>query len=480
MVVNYKAILYTLGWVLNIESMCLLLPLICAICYGEPYVILFAICIVACLAVGISLTRFKPKNNAIYAKEGYIIVALSWIVVSFFGTLPFFFSGCIPNFVDALFETVSGFTTTGASILSDVEALPKSILFWRSFTHWIGGMGVLVFLVAILPLSGGSNFHLIRAESTGPAVSKLVPKVKTTAKLLYTMYLGLTILEIVMLLLGGLNLFDALTLSFGTAGTGGFSILNSGCAEYSPYIQVVITVFMVLFGIDFSVYYLLIMRKFSSVLRSEEVRTYLIIFAVATSLICINILNIFGSIGESLRHSAFQVASVMTTTGYATTDFDIWPEFSKTILFILMFVGACAGSTGGGIKVSRIMIFLKSVIKEIRIAAHPKSTHKIKMNGRLVEHETVRAVNVYIAAFAAIFGISLLIISIDNFDFTTNITAVTATINNIGPGFNAVGPTRNFSEFSSLSKLVFCFNMLIGRLEIFPLLVLISPYSWKS
>lgn len=477
---NYRAILHTLGWVLNIEAVCLLLPAICSLCYGENILHIYAICIALCLLFGIALTIRPPKNKTMFAKEGYITVALSWIVISIFGAFPFIFSGYIPNFIDALFETASGFSTTGASILTDVEALPKSLLFWRSFTHWIGGMGVLVFLVAILPLFGGNNLHLVKAESPGPSVSKLVPKVKTTAKILYGIYILLTALEIILLLLGGLNLFEALTLSFGTAGTGGFAILNAGLAPYSSYVQIVITVFMVLFGIDFSVYYLLLMRRFKSAFRSDEVHTYLGILVTAIIIICFNCAGMFGSTAESLKHAAFQVAAIMTTTGYSTVDFDLWPELSKTILVILMFVGACAGSTGGGIKVSRIMILLKTIVKEVRIAAHPKSTHKITMNGRIVEHETVRAVNVFMVAYIAIFVGSLLVISLDSFDFTTNFTAVAATLNNIGPGLAGVGPTQNFSAFSPLSKLVLTFNMLTGRLEIFPLLVLLSPYTWKK
>lgn len=477
---NYKIILYTLGWVLNIEAACLLLPLICAICYGEPYILLLLGCIGLCLLFGIPLTLFSPKNKSMTPKESYISVALSWILISIFGAFPFVLSGYIPSFIDALFETVSGFTTTGASILNDVEALPKCLLFWRSFTHWLGGMGVLVFLVALLPLFGGSNLRLIRAESPGPSVSKLVPKVKSTAKILYGIYITLTLSEIIFLLLGGLDLFSTLTLTFGTAGTGGFAILNSGLANYSSYTQIVITIFMVMFGIDFSVYYLLFMRKFASALRSEEVRTYLSLFVAATIIITLNCFNLFDNIGEALKHSAFQTAAIITTTGYSTTDFNLWPELSKTILVILMFIGSCAGSTAGGIKISRIIILFKSIIKEIKIASHPKSTHKITMNGRLIEHETIRSINVFFVSYMAIFAISLLIISIDNLDFTSNFTAVTATINNIGPGLSQVGPTKNFSVYSPLSTLVLTLDMLIGRLEIFPILILFSPFTYKK
>ena len=478
---NRRIIVHTLGWVLIIEALLMLFPLICAICYKEPFMLgSFAIASLSAGLIGFLLTLIKPDNKNMFAREGYITVALSWIIISLFGTIPFVISGYIPNFFDAFFETVSGFTTTGASILTDVEVLPKSLLFWRSFTHRIGGMGVLVFLVAILPLFGGTNLHLVKAESTGPAVSKLVPKVKSTAKLLYSIYIALTLLMVVLLLFGGMDLFEALTTTFGTAGTGGFGIKNTSISEYSPYIQIVVTVFMIIFAVDFSILYLLLMRKFSAALKSEEVRTYLLIIIISITIITINISGMFSSVSEALRHSSFQVASIISSTGYMTSDFNTWPALSKTILVILMFIGACAGSTGGGMKVSRIMILFKSIIKEIKILAHPKSTVKITMNDRLVEHETVRAVNVYTAAFFSIFVTTLLIISLDGFDFTTNFTAVTTTINNIGPGLEKVGPTANFSEFSNLSKITFSFAMLIGRLEIFPMLVLLSPTSWKK
>ena len=477
---NYKIITNTIGWVLNVEAAALILPLICAIVYGEPEYITFIICILICGVLGAALTFPSIKNRTMFSKEGFITVALSWIVMSIFGALPFVFSGAIPNFIDAVFETVSGFTTTGASILTDVESLPKSILFWRSFTHFIGGMGVLVFLVAILPLSGGNNLYLIKAESPGPSVSKLVPKIKSTAKILYLIYIFLTLLEVVLLYLGGLDMFSSLTLSFGTAGTGGFGVLNTSIGSYSPYIQNVITVFMILFGIDFSVYYMLLLGKFRSVLRSEELRAYLGIILFSIIVLTINIYPHFKTLSETVRHASFQTAALMTTTGYSTYDFDIWPEFSKTVLVTLMFIGASAGSTGGGIKVSRIMIFVKSIFKEIKIAAHPKSTHKVTMNGRPVEHTVIRAVNVYMAAYIVIYVVSILIVSLDGMDYTTNFTSVVATLNNIGPGLAKVGPTQNFSIFSPLSKIILSMDMLIGRLEIFPILVLFSPSAWRK
>ncbi len=478
---NLKMIFYTLGWVLKIEAISMLLPVICGICYGEQNMLsIFAICIAITFLAGTFLSFKKPKHQAMYAKEGFVTVALSWICMSVFGALPFFVSGHIPNFINAFFETVSGFTTSGASILSDVEALPKSLLFWRSFTHWIGGMGVLVFLVAILPLFGGSTMHLIKAESPGPQVSKLVPKVQSTAKILYTIYIVLTLLQIVLLLCGGMPLFDSVTITFGTAGTGGFGVRNSSIAEYSPYCQVIITIFMLIFGVDFALYHLLLLRKVKPVWKSAELRGYLGFALCAILLVSINCRGLFESFGETLRHGAFQVASIMTTTGFSTTNFDLWPEFSKTILVMLMFVGACAGSTGGGIKVSRILILFKSIIKEIKIAVHPRNTIKLSMNGRPVLHETVRSVNVFMASYLVIFALSVLFISLDNFNFTTNFTAVAATINNIGPGLAGVGPMQNFAGYSALSKLILSFDMLVGRLEIFPLLVLFSPSAWRK
>lgn len=477
---NHQAIRYILGCVLNCEAACMLLPLLCAVCFGEQSAWIFLVCILLCAVSGFALTFKKPCNKSIYAKEGFIVVALAWIVMSIFGALPFIFSGYIPNFWDALFETVSGFTTTGASILTDVEALPKSMLLWRSFTHWIGGMGILVFLVALLPLSGSNNLHLIKAESPGPSVSKMVPKIKSMTMILYGIYIALTVVEIILLLIGGMTIFEATTLSFGTAGTGGFAILNSGLATYSSYVQIVITVFMIIFGVDFSVYYLLILRRFKEAVRSDEVKVYFGIIFVSIIAITINCRHLFVNLFETVKHVAFQVGSIITTTGYSTTDFNLWPDFSKTILVILMFIGACAGSTGGGIKVSRVLILFKSIAKEIKIAAHPKRTYKITLSGRVIEHETIRAVNVFMVSYIVIFAVSLLIISIDNMGFTTNFTAIVATINNIGPGLDMVGPTGNFSQFSNLSKIVMTFDMLVGRLEIFPLLVLLAPNTWRK
>lgn len=478
---NYGIILNTLGWVLNIEAGCMLLPLICGVCYGEwPVVRVFAICIAICLVTGLGLIAIRPKNKTMYSHEGFTTVALSWIIMSLFGALPFVLSGAIPNYIDALFETVSGFTTTGASILSSVELMPKALLFWRSFTHWIGGMGVLVFLVAILPLSGGSNLFLLKAESPGPSVSKLVPKVKSTAKILYLIYLAMTLIQIILLLIGDMPLFDALTITFGTAGTGGFGIKDSSIADYSPYIQNVVTVFMILFGIDFTLYYLILTRRAREAFKSEEYKAYLGIITIATAIILFNTLGRFTGFFEALRHSAFQTASFITTTGYSTADFNAWPSLSKTVLVLLMFVGACAGSTGGGIKVSRILILLKSIRKEIRLVAHPRITHRITMNKRPLEHETVRSVNVYMAVYLTVFALSLLAISFDGFDFETNFTTVTTAMNNIGPAFSQITDVSSFGFFSPFSKLVLIFDMLIGRLEMFPMLILFSPFNWKK
>ncbi|MBQ4526717.1 MAG: TrkH family potassium uptake protein [Clostridia bacterium] len=478
---NYKTIRHILSWVLKIEALCMVLPLICAFVYGESEnVVPWLVCIALCVLFGFLLSIKTSGDRNMFAKEGFVSVALSWIVISFFGSIPFVLTNAIPGFVDAMFETVSGFTTTGASVISDIEALPKSVLFWRSFTHWIGGMGVLVFLVALLPLSGSGNLHLLRAESTGPSVSKLVPKVKQTAKILYLIYISMTLILIFLLWFGDMNFFEAVTHGFGTAGTGGFGIKNDSLAGYSAYSQVVITVFMILFGIDFSIYHLIILGRFRDVLKSEEWKVYIGVIILSVAMICVNCYNLFDNISDAINHSSFQVASIITTTGFSTLNFDLWPEFSKCILVILMFLGACAGSTGGGIKISRIIILVKSIAKEIKIMAHPKTTLKIKMNGRVVEHETVRSVNVFMVAYLIIFMLSILLISLDGMGFETNFTSVAATINNIGPGLADVGPASNFSCFSPFSTIILIIDMLIGRLEVFPLLLLISPYTWKK
>lgn len=476
---NFKMITYVIGWLLTFEAAFMAVPIITAVVYSEVEVWYFLGTALFCLIAGRLLTFKKRKNTTLYSRDGFVIVALSWIVLSIFGAMPFWLSGVIPNYVDALFETVSGFTTTGASILSDVEVLPKCMLMWRSFTHWVGGMGVLVFIMAFLPLSGGQNMHIMRAESPGPSVSKLVPRVKTTALILYAIYFVLTVIEFILLLCGGMSIFEAINTSFATAGTGGFGFLNSSMGSFSPYIQIVITVFMLLFSINFNSYFFILLGRFKDAFTTE-VRTFLIIVATAITAITINISPLFESVGEALRHSSFTVASLISTTGFSTVDFDLWPEFSKNVLVLIMFIGACAGSTGGGIKVSRIIILFKSLGKELRTLIHPREVKKLKIDGHIVEHETLRSVNVYMVSFVLIFVFSIVAISFDNHDFITNFTAVTATINNIGPGLEMVGPTCNFGFFSIPSKLVLIFDMLAGRLELFPMLVLFAPATWKK
>ncbi len=476
---NFRLVINILGWALLLEAILLVLPLVCALFYGEQIMNIFAVCSLLCAAVGCLFLAVKPKNKRMYAKEGLATVSLCWVVMSLFGALPFNLSGIIPNYIDALFETVSGFTTTGATILTDVEVLPKSFLFWRSFTHWIGGMGVLMFLVSILKLSGGNNLYLMKAESTGPAVGKIVPRIQSTAKILYGIYTGLTLLQIILLLIGDMGFYEAIVISMGTAGTGGFGIKNSSLADYSTYSQIVVTVFMFIYGVDFSVYYLILIKKFKSAFKSEEVRWYFALVVISTVLIWINISTSVDNVFEALKHSVFQVTSIMTTTGYTTANFDLWPQFSKTILVILMFVGACAGSTGGGMKVSRVVIMFKTIIKELKTTSHPKSTHKITLSGHVIKHETLRSINVYMMAYFFIFVVSFLLVSLDNFDFTSNFTAIVATINNIGPGLSMVGPVGNFSEYSDLSTIIFILDMLVGRLEVFPMIMLFSPYAWK-
>ena len=477
---NYSMIFFILGWIFNIEAAFMVLPGITAIIYQEKNGLAFLATMVLCLVIGIPLTRKKPDNKVFHAKEGAVTVALSWIVLSMAGDFPFVISGSIPHPVDAMFETVSGFTTTGASILSDVEALSHCMLLWRSFTHWIGGMGVLVFILCLLPLTGGYHMNLMKAESPGPSVSKLVPKVQTTAKILYTIYLMLTVAQVIFLLIGRMPFFDAICLTFGTAGTGGFGVRNDSIASYSTYNQVVITVFMILFGVNFNVYYLLLTKKVMQAARSEEVRYYLGIIAAAIIAIAINTRGMFTSFGRAFQQAAFQVGSIITTTGYATTDFNVWPVFSKTILVMLMFVGACAGSTGGGIKVSRLMILCKSARKELQLYLHPNAVKKIKMDDKPIPHEVVRATNMFLFVYILIFSISLLIVSLDNFDLVSNFTAITATLNNIGPGLGAVGPTGNFGCYSYVSKIVMIFDMLAGRLEVFPLLLLFKRDTWRK
>ena len=477
---NYAVIIYVLGSVLKFEGLFLCLPILVGIYYRERSGYAFILISVICLLLGLIFTYKKPGNYTFYAREGFVSVSLSWLLLSFFGAMPFWVSGEIPYFPDALFETISGFTTTGASILTNVEGLSKCCMFWRSFTHWIGGMGVLVFVLAVLPMNGGQSMYLMKAESPGPSVEKLVPRVKNTALILYIVYTVLTLLEIVLLVVSGMDLFSAVNIGFATAGTGGFGVLNSSAGEYSSVMQVIITIFMLLFGANFNIYYLLLRKKFKAALSSEELRVYIGIVLLSGLVIAFNIRGMFSSFGEALKHSFFQVASIMTTTGFSTVDFNAWPQLSTTILVGLMFVGACAGSTGGGIKISRFIIIFKSVIKELFTIKHPHGIKKVKMDGRVIEHETIRSVNTFIAIYAAIYVVSMVLISLDNFDFTTDFTAVAATINNIGPGLSMVGPAENFSMFSCFSKFVLMFDMLAGRLELLPMIVLFSPMTWRK
>ena len=476
---NFRMIKYILGWILVFETLFLLIPLITAIVYGESCITAVLLSIAVCLAAGGLLILRKPQNTALYSREGFVIVSMSWIVLSLFGALPFVFSGAIPDYVDALFETVSGFTTTGASILSEVESMPKAILMWRSFTHWVGGMGVLVFIMAFIPLSGGQNIHIMKAESPGPSVSKLVPKVKTTALILYSIYFVLTLSEFVLLLFGGMSVFEALNTALATAGTGGFGIKNDSIGGYSPYIQIVVTVFMVMFAINFSSYYFIISGKLKEAFNTE-VRIFLIIVFSAITMITLNVRGYFDSIGDAVRNVSFTVASIISTTGFSTVDFDVWPELSRTILVLLMMVGGCAGSTGGGIKVTRIIILVKGLAKELEVMIHPKQRKKISVDAKPIEHEVVRSVNSYMVCYVLLFAASAALISIDGHDLITNFTAVCATVNNIGPGLELVGPTRNFALFSAPSKIVLIFDMLAGRLELFPMLLLFSRATWKK
>ncbi len=478
---NYSIILKIIGWVIQLEGIFFLPPALTGFLFGEIkdaliYLLLGAICIV----LGGLIRKQKTGKTTFYAKEGFVTVALSWIVMSTIGALPFVMTGDIPSYPDALFEIISGLTTTGSSILTNVEALSHANLFWRSFSHWIGGMGVLVFMLAILPMTGGSTMNLMKAESPGPSVGKLVPKMQQTAFLLYAIYFVMTIITVIFLLFGGMPLFDSLCHAFGAAGTGGFGIKNDSLAGYSTYLQNVITVSMFLFGVNFSFYYYLLIRKVKDAFRMEEVRWYFFIFLGAVTLITVSLVTNGGKVGESIQTVAFQVASIMTTTGYATTDFNLWPQFAKGLMVVLMFIGACAGSTGGGIKVSRIMIYLKQVRKELMQQIHPKRIRVLKMDNKVLEHSVVHSCNALLMTYIVIFIVSLLLICLDGFDMTTNFTSIAATLNNIGPGLNVVGPTGNFSEFSTLSKFVLMFDMLAGRLEIIPIMVLFHPGTWKK
>nr|WP_122012137.1 TrkH family potassium uptake protein [Maliibacterium massiliense] len=477
---NYKAVLHILGRILLIEAVLLLLPVLVGLLYGES-VIYFLCTICVLLAAAALCVLPRHEGGQIYAREGFVIVALSWVCMSLAGALPFYLSGYIPSFVDAFFETVSGFTTTGASILTDVEALPHGLLFWRSFTHWIGGMGVLVFVMAIMPMAKVRSVHIMRAEVPGPTKSKLVPRMKSTAMILYGIYILLTVMEIIFLLCGGMPLFDALVHAFGTAGTGGFGIKNLSIGYYdSAYIEVVVGAFMILFGINFNLYYLLLLGNIRSILKNEELRWYLGIILAAIIVITINVLQLFGDWGTSLRHAFFQVSSIVTTTGFSTTDFQLWPSLSRSILVVLMLIGACAGSTAGGIKVSRLVIAFKSARREIKHLLHPHAVDVVKVNGATVDENVVRATGVFICSYLGIILISTLITCVNGYDLETSTTAVISCISNIGPGLGLVGPMSNFSLFSPLVKLLLSLNMLLGRLELYPMLLLFAPSTWRK
>lgn len=477
---NHAMVRYLIGWMLGVESLFLLLPALTALIYREDVVLAYVGVAALCMALAALFCHKKPTNTRFYAREGFVTVALCWIVLALTGALPFMLSGEIPFVVDALFEAISGFTTTGATILSDVEALSHASLLWRSVTHWVGGMGVLVFMLIVLPLAGGQTIHLMRAESPGPSVSKLSPHLRDTAMILYAIYLGMTILETILLLLGGMPLFDALCTSMATAGTGGFGIWNTSIAHYnSYYLQAVVTVFMILFGINFSVYFLLLTRRFKAAFRIEEVRVYLGVILASSIVIALNVRHLFPSLLDSFHHAAFQVASIITTTGFSTVDFNQWPALGKAILVLLMFIGACAGSTGGGMKCSRILLMCKSIRKEMQFLIHPRAVRVNKMDGRRVPHEVMRSVNVFMIAYLLLFILSVLLLSITNEELITNFTAVAATLNNVGPGLELVGPAANFGFFSPLSKIVLMFDMLAGRLEVFPMLLLFAPATWK-
>lgn len=477
---NYGIILYILGYALKIEAGLMILPAIVGFIYKEKAAFAFLRAVALAFAVGTAMSYKKPKNQTFYAREAYVSVPATWVLLSIFGALPFVISGDIPNFIDAFFEIVSGFTTTGSTILTDVEAVSYRTNFWRCFSHWIGGMGILVFVLTVLPITGGATMNLMKAESPGPQVSKIVPKVSETSKILYVLYAGLTLVEIVVLLLGGAPLYDALTISFGTAGTGGFAIKNSSIGGYSPFIQYAVRVFMILFGVNFNVYYLMTKKQFKQALKTEEVHWYFAIIALAVFTITINSRSFFDGLEPAFRGAFFHVASIITTTGYAVGDYNNFPQLSVVIILLLMFIGACAGSTGGGLKVSRIAIMLKNVKVEIEKTIHPRTVMNVHMDSKPVEKSVISSIHGYLLGYIAVYIVSMLIISLDNFDFLTTFSSVAATINNIGPGFNVVGPTGNFSSFSYLSKLVFSFDMIAGRLEILPVLVMLYPRTWRK
>ncbi len=476
---NYLLIIKFLGALFQFEGLFMMMPVFVGLYFHESSVKYLIITAAAALIIGTLLRCINPGSNKLRSREGFVVTALSWLVMSITGAMPFWLSGEIGSFTNAVFETASGFTTTGASILTDIEAMSKCLLFWRSFTHWIGGMGVLVFMMIFLK-SSADEMNLMKAESPGPSVDKLVPKVRTTAFILYAIYFTITIISILAFYLGGMPLFDSFCIGFGAAGTGGFGIRADSCAGYSPLCQVLITISMFLFGVNFKIYFLIVFKKFKEILKCEEVFWYTVIYLVAAGIVTINIVKDLGTVGESVRASFFQTASIMTTTGYATVDFDKWNSMSKAVLVLVMFIGACAGSTGGGMKVSRWIIYIKQIKRELSKYIHPRSVKTIRLDSDAVNDDTIRGANVYMMAYAMVFIVSLLIVCIDGFDLITNFTSVAATLNNIGPGLGVVGPTGNFSGFSILSKWTFIFDMIAGRLELFPVLIMFAPSTWRK
>jgi len=482
---NLRMMLRIIAYILAVEAALMLPSVVISMALHESaslHGFLLSIGIILAVSAFLFLITIKADGRRFYAREGLVTTGISWIVLGAMGCLPFYFSKSIPSYVDALFEMVSGFTTTGSSILNNVEILPKGILWWRSFSHWVGGMGVLVFLMAIVSLSGknqGFTLHIMRSESPGPAVGKMVPRVKDTAKILYWIYTGLTVIDIALLKIGGLSMFDSCCLAFGTAGTGGFGLLNDSFASYSPYIQYVTTVFMLLFSVNFSIYYLLLLKKFKAAFLDEEFRLFWTLVFISITLIAINVRPLYTTMEETIRHTSFTVGTLMSTTGYATTDFDLWPSFAKSIVVLLMFFGACAGSTGGGFKTIRLLLLWKSLRRNIHTSLHPSEVRAITVNKRPIDEQILHNTHAYLVAYVIIVIISVLIVSLDGFSFETNFTAVMATLNNIGPGLAQVGPTCNFSGYSDLSKLVLTADMLAGRLEIYPMLILLSRSTWK-
>lgn len=477
---NYGMILSVIGKISKAESILLLLPVGIALLYRESQWSSFLLVAAILMGLGFLLNIKKPKSTVVRESEGFVIVAISWILVSLFGALPFTISGEIPSYIDAIFETVSGFTTTGATILTNFEGLSQGALFWRSFTHWVGGMGIIVFVLAFLPKSEGRSIHIMRAEVPGPVVGKIVSKIKNTAIILYAIYLGLSIIQVILLLLGGMPLFDSVVHMFGTAGTGGFSIKNISIAAYnSPYLETVITVFMAIFGMNFTIFYLILTGHVLQALRSEELRWYLVIILVAIFAIALNILPMYDGFFQALRFASFQVSSIITTTGYSTTNFDLWPSFSKSILVILMFFGACAGSTAGGLKIARLVIMEKASARELKRLVHPRSVVVAKSDGKPIDPTVIHSTAVYFIIYMVIFMVSVLFISLDKFDLISNFSAVTTCFNNVGPGLAVVGPLGSFAQYSDFSKLLFSLDMLLGRLEIYPILMLFSPATWR-